>query len=264
MDLHGVLQQRVQRAAESAALPAGTWPPRLPTWWFHHHAHLYHQGQPVLTKTDKMEEDKWWHIWRDTHGCTLDLLQGRDIALRRHYRLYLRHCRRADLYQMFPTTKDSRTVNKALSLITLVLHPAAKTGVIEVVNTVLWGCQKDTARKMQSGLEIKDIFTSAAVGRACKIHEKVLSGSAKSQECEGWISALTRHSARLIYKAADKATGIKKNKQSAEGSGNNRRQKEKSADGQRTDMADDMDVSATEGGALGRLWKKCNNVDKCC
>lgn len=117
---------------------------------------------------------------------------------------------------------------------------------------------------MQSGLEIKDIFTSAAVGRACKIHEKVLSGSAKSQECEGWISALTRHSARLIYKAADKATGIKKNKQSAEGSGNNRRQKEKSADGQRTDMADDMDVTATEGGALGRLWKKCNNVDKRC
>lgn len=161
MDLHRVLQQRVQRAAESAALPAGAWPPRLPTWWFHHHAHLHHQGQPVLTKTDKMEEDKRWHIWRDTHGCTLDLLQGRDIALRRHYRLYLQHCRRADLYQMFPTTKDIRTVNKALSLITPVLHTAAKTGVIEVVNTVLWGCQKDTARKMQSGLEIKDIFTSA-------------------------------------------------------------------------------------------------------
>lgn len=117
---------------------------------------------------------------------------------------------------------------------------------------------------MQSGLEIKDIFTSAAVGRACKIHEKDLSGRAKSQECEGWISALTRRSARLIYKAADKATGIKKNKLSAEGSGNNRRQKEKSADGQRTDMADDMDVTATEGGALGRPWKKCNNVDKRC
>lgn len=90
---------------------------------------------------------------------------------------------------------------------------------------------------MQSGLEIKDISTSAAVGRACKIHEKALSDRAKSQECEGWISALTRRSARLIYKAADKATGIKKNKQSAEGSGNNRRQREKSADGQRTDMA---------------------------
>lgn len=237
VDLHGVLQQRLQRAAESAALPVGARPPRLPTWRFHHHAHLHHQGQPVLTKTDRMEEDTRWHIWQETHGCTLDLLQGRDIALRRHYRLYLQHCRRADLYQMFPTTKDSRIVNKALSLITLAIHPTAKTGVIEVVNTVLWGYQKDTARKMQSGLEIKDIFTSAAVRRACRIHEKVRSDRAKSQECEGWVGALKRRSARLIYKAADKATGLKKNKQPTEGSGNNRRQTEKSADGPRTDMA---------------------------
>lgn len=256
MDLHSVLQQRVQRAAESAALPAGARPPRLPTWWFHHHAHLHHQGQPLLTKIDKMEEDKRWHIWRDTHGCTVDLLQGRNIALRRHYRLYLQHCRRADLYQMFPTTKDSRTVNKALSLITLVLHPAVKTGVIEAVNTVLWGCQKDTARKMQSGLEIKDIFTSAAVRWACKIHEKVQSDRAKSQECEGRISALTRRSARLIYKAADKATGIKKNKQSAEGIGNNRRQKEKSADGQRTDMAQMTWMLRHGGKAPGKTVKE--------
>lgn len=73
---------------------------------------------------------------------------------------------------MFPTTKDSCTVNKALSLITLALHLAVKVGVIEVVNTVLWGWQKDTACKTQSGLEIKDIFTSAAVGRAWKTHEK--------------------------------------------------------------------------------------------
>lgn len=45
-------------------------------------------------------------------------------------------------------------------------------GVIEVVNTVLWGWQKGTVRKMPSGLEIKDIFTSAAVRQAWKTHEK--------------------------------------------------------------------------------------------
>lgn len=42
---------------------------------------------------------------------------------------------------------------------------------------------------------------------------------------------------RLIYKAGDKATGIKKNKQPTKGSGSNLRRTEKSADGQRTHMA---------------------------
>lgn len=96
-----------------------------------------------------------------------------------------------------------------------------------------------------------------------KAPEKVLSDGAKPKECKGWISALKRRSPRLIYKAGDKATGIKKNKQPAEGSGNNRRQEEKSADEpQNRHGTDDMDVTVTERGALGRLWKKCNNAVK--
>lgn len=55
VDLHCVLQQCVQGAAEPAAvwLPIG--PPGLAAGRLHHHAHLHHQGQPVLTDSARVE-----------------------------------------------------------------------------------------------------------------------------------------------------------------------------------------------------------------
>lgn len=58
VDLHSVLQQCVQRAAESAALSVRNWPPGLLAWRLHHDTHLHHQGQHVLIETDETETNK--------------------------------------------------------------------------------------------------------------------------------------------------------------------------------------------------------------
>lgn len=57
VDLHGVLQQRVQGAAEPAAVRLAAGPPGLATGRLHHHSQLHHQGQPVLTAR------RSWDAW---------------------------------------------------------------------------------------------------------------------------------------------------------------------------------------------------------
>lgn len=58
VDLHRFLQQRIQRAAESAAVSVTIRPPRLSARRLHRHTHLHHQGQPVLTESDEAQTSK--------------------------------------------------------------------------------------------------------------------------------------------------------------------------------------------------------------
>lgn len=88
VDLHGVLQQRVQGAAEPAAVRLAAGPPGLAAGRLHHHAQLHHQGQPVLTA-------------RPPQLGRLDVVH---IPPSPHLR------------QMFPATKDGRARQTGLGL----------------------------------------------------------------------------------------------------------------------------------------------------
>lgn len=177
---------------------------------------------------------------------------------------------------MFPTTKDSCTVNgtsicnhlssppQQWGRVSLKMSTPSYGGTVEYI--VQW--QSVTASAMQNGLE--EIFTSA-VGPCALIHmRKTLmwklrhSRAAGMQGVDHCINGLT---ARLMYKAADRAMGVEKTKQQAKG--NKERDDTETAretarlllDWEQT--GDDMDVTAA-GAVLRRLWSKSNNVNKLC
>lgn len=76
---------------------------------------------------------------------------------------------------------------------------------------------------MKNGLERKDIFTSAAGESApCTYEEKKKTAQTETelQECKGVDRCINGLMAHLTYKAADKALGVEKRKEWAEGNGN--------------------------------------------
>lgn len=186
---------------------------------------------PPPTRTACTDRD-WWDGNRHTVTCLKRhaWLHTRPVARtwccthpRHHYRLYLQHCRTADLYQMFPTTKDGCTVNRTLSLITYPLHPRSEEGCH-------WRCQHHFMRVafMDSIYNEKWPWNERYFHLSCSwagpvyIWEKVLpcSDRAEPQECKGVDHCINSLMARLMYKAADKAMGVEKRKQQAEGNGN--------------------------------------------
>lgn len=213
MDLHSFLQQRVHRAAESASLSVRTWPPRLFTRRLHHHTHLYHQGQPVLTEANETETDTEWHVWKDMHGCTRAPLWRMWRCTQNHHRndLYLQRCSKADLYQMFPTAKDSCTVNRTLSLITYPLHSSREEGCH-------WKCQHHFMRVavMDSIYNERWPWNEAYFHPSCcwvgHVRKKVppCSDTAEPQECKGVDHCINSLMAHLMYKAAEKAMAVEK------------------------------------------------------
>lgn len=96
------------------------------------------------------------------HRCTW--ARCKEVQLCHHHlQCHSLRTERADLYQMFPTTKDSCTVNRTF----ICNHrpsPPQQRGMVSL-RMALWNIQwlSVTASVMQNGLESKELFTSDAV-----------------------------------------------------------------------------------------------------